>query len=221
MTGSLKEKHPGVWRIILTTGYARDSETGKVKQRQQWSTFRGNKKQAQARVAELLNSVNHGDYVEPTKLTLGEWLTKWLKTIQPPIVRASTHKRYSGAVRNALLKDAIADIPIQKLRPSDLELFYTRVPGSASTKSTYHLIIHRALRKAVRDRLVQVNVASELDGRPKAKRNPSDEAMKCWTVDEARAFLVAAKAAGEQQAALYTLAIETGMPSSTSADFSP
>jgi hypothetical protein len=38
---------------------------------------------------------------------------------------------------------------------------------SASTLTLHHAILHRALREAVKDRLVVVNIASELDGKPR------------------------------------------------------
>ena len=48
--------------------------------------------------------------------------------------------------------------------------------------------------------------------RPRANRNKSDEAREhAWSATEAAAFLDAAKAAGAQSAAFYTLALSTGM----------
>jgi integrase len=75
----------------------------------------------------------------------------------------------------------------------------------------HHTVIRRALRKAMRDRLVSVNVASDLDGRPRRQRGQSEEARDhCWTPAEAQAFLATAKAAGPQPAALYALALDSG-----------
>ena len=75
----------------------------------------------------------------------------------------------------------------------------------------HHVILHRALRKAVKDKLITVNPASDLDGKPRHRRDYDVEARKhCWTAAESRAFLAAAKAAGPQPAAFYALALDSG-----------
>jgi integrase len=53
-------------------------------------------------------------------------------------------------------------------------------------------------------------VASLVVGKPRAKEGNEDVLQNCWEAEEAREFLDAAKAAGPQPAAFYTLAIETG-----------
>jgi integrase len=63
----------------------------------------------------------------------------------------------------------------------------------------------------VRQGLVTRNVASLVDGRPRAKGTREDAKAHCWTLDEARTFLAAAKNAGPQLAAFFALALDSGM----------
>jgi integrase len=173
-------------------------------------TFRGSRKQAETKLTELLGAAEGGTFVEPAKVTLITWLREWL-TASAPQWQPATHVRYQGIVENYISKSALADIPVQRLRPSHLEAYYTTALGSASTKTLHHTVIRRALRTAVRDRLVAVNVASDLDGRPRRERSKSEAARtNCWTGAEAQAFLVAAKASGPQNAAFYALALDSG-----------
>ena len=74
----------------------------------------------------------------------------------------------------------------------------------------HHAILHRALRKAVKDRLIPINVAADLDGKPRRERVSEDARQHAWTAAEASAFLKVAKAAGTQPAAFYSLALDTG-----------
>jgi integrase len=75
----------------------------------------------------------------------------------------------------------------------------------------HHAILHRALRKAAKDKLIPVNPALDLDGKPRRSRTSSDEARQhAWTATEARAFLAVAKEAGAQPAAFYATALDTG-----------
>src|SRR5688500_7326025 len=100
MTGSMKEKRPGVWRLIVTRGYETDPATGKVKQLQSWSTFKGTKRKAQAKLNELIGSVQSGTFVEPTRMTVIDWLREWLKVSVTPTARPGTVTRYRGIIEN-------------------------------------------------------------------------------------------------------------------------
>jgi integrase len=101
---------------------------------------------------------------------------------------------------------------LQKIRPSHIEQYYAEAKVSASTLTLHHAILHRALRKAVKDHLLPLNPAVDLDGKPRrSKDKPSKDAQQhAWTAAEARAFLAAAKDAGPQPAAFYGLALDSG-----------
>jgi integrase len=98
----------------------------------------------------------------------------------------------------------------------DLEAFYATLtsgarPLSASSISVLHAVVHRALKTAVRDKLVSANVAAAVDERPRKSKDAGLDARRhCWSADEARAALKAAKEAGTQAEAFFTLAIDTG-----------
>ncbi len=50
------------------------------KWRQKWlSTGARTKKEAQASLTEVLHQINTGTYVSPSKLTVGDYLTQWLR----------------------------------------------------------------------------------------------------------------------------------------------
>src|SRR4030095_13562298 len=99
----------------------------------------------------------------------------------------------------------MAKVRLQKLRPTHLEQYYAAATVSASTLMLHHAILHQALRKATKDRLIPMNPAADLDHRPRRPREKvSEDAQKhVWTAIEARAFLLAAKDAGPQPGAFY------------------
>ncbi len=197
--------------MILDLGYVTDPATGKLQRKQKWITFRGTKKQAGERLTEWVRSANRGEFVEPSKMTLGVWLTDWLdKAVKPPLRRPATYARYKGIVENHILKSALASIPLQKLRGSDIERYYADSHAAPATLAVHHAVLHRALRKAVKDRLLTVNVASDLDGRPKPSKTGEDARQHAWTAQEARTFLATAKTSGPQAGAFYALALDTG-----------
>lgn len=210
MRGSIWTVEDGVHRLRVDIGI--NPNTGK--RRQQMHTFRGTRKEAEKRLRDLCSSLDEGSYVEPTKMTLGAWLTEWLQSSVKPRVRTATYVRYEGIIDKALLKASIAGLPLQKIRPSHLEAYYAEASKklSASTLTLHHAILHRALRKAVRDRLIASNPARDLEGKPRRSHSKGENARQhCWSVAEAQRFLTAAKNAGEQAAAFYSLALDSGM----------
>jgi integrase len=212
MRGSITQRYKGSWSIILDLGYEPDARNpGKLRRKQKWITFRGTHKDAEKRLNDLVGNVNHGQFVEPSKITLGKWLADWLEASLKPRARASTYVRYKGIIENNIAKATIASIPLQKLQPTHIEAYYAAAKVSASTLTLHHAILHRALRKAAKDRLIPTNPASDLDGKPRVTRESRDDARKhAWTADEARVFLATAKAARPQPAAFYALAIDSG-----------
>ncbi|NPV54822.1 MAG: Arm DNA-binding domain-containing protein [Firmicutes bacterium] len=74
MRGSVVKYGAG-YSIIFDMG--RDPVTGKRKQKR-ISGFT-TKKEAEAELAKYVAEVERGTYLDPGKLTVGEWLREWLK----------------------------------------------------------------------------------------------------------------------------------------------
>ena len=143
-------------------------------------------------------------------MTVGEWLDEWLTKIVKPAKRPSTHKAYKYIVDGSLTP-ALGMIPLQRLKPADLQRYSAeRAHLSAATLRLHHAIMCGALKSAVKNGLITRNVASLVDGLPKIERSADDMAANVWSVDEARAFLTAAKKAGHRAAAFYAIALDSG-----------
>ena len=121
MKGSLKQRSEGSWTIILPLG--RDPVTGK--KRQKWHTVNGNKKQAQTELNRLLHELQTGSYTEPAKLTVKDFLGKWLADCAKVNVGAKTFERYSGIVRDHLVPE-LGSIALQKLQPLHVQSCYSK-----------------------------------------------------------------------------------------------
>lgn len=210
MRGTIRKRYSGSWSLILDLGYVTDMQTGLRKRRQKWVTVRGTKKDAEAQLNELVRAANRGEFVERSKFTTGEWLREWLdKAIRPPAKRASTYRVYSHVIEDRLIP-AIGSIRLQELKAADLKRYYTETRLSSSTLAQHHAIVHGALKAAVLEGLVTRNVASLVIGKPQIRRDHDSVGKNCWEPEEARAFLVAARAAGPQPGALYALALDSG-----------
>jgi integrase len=167
------------------------------------------KNEAQQLLTDTLAAIQGGVFREPSKVTLGQFLTeRWLPAREVAL-RPSTYASYRGLVERHVLPE-IGHVQIQQLTPDQLDRFYSRLVArdlAPKTVRNVHVLIHRALRDAVRKNLVPRNVADAADP-PKLNRADREE-MKTWTPEQLRQFF--GGIAHHRLAAAYVLGATTGM----------
>jgi len=201
MKGSIARKG-GAYYAVLSMGY--DPVTGKRVQK--WIPVDGNKKQREARLAELIHQIDTGAFVAPGKATLAEFLERWLNDYARPSLSPRGFERYRDIIRAHLIPD-IGSIPLTQLRPEHLQRHYTAKLNdgySAGTVRYHHAVLHVALQTAVKWGMVNRNVADAVDP-PKAHHRE----MQTWDEDDVNRFLEAAK--DSPYYALFYIALFTGM----------
>jgi len=75
-TGGLDQRGEFSWRL-------RYRVDGKVHTK----SVRGTKKEAQTELTRLLHSADTGEHVEPSKMTVGQWIEEWLDAGAPGKLR--------------------------------------------------------------------------------------------------------------------------------------
>jgi integrase len=141
------------------------------------------------------------------KMTVGEYLDRWLSDSVKGTVRTSTYERNEEIVR-LHIKPSLGRVGLKKLTPAHVRGLYRERLDSGLAPATVrriHSTLHKALSQAVSDGIVPRNAAHV-----KAPR-PAPEEIRPLSEDEARAFLDAARQSGERFEALYVLAITTGL----------
>ena len=154
------------------------------------------KREAKAAEAEALRRIRDGVLVEPSRLTVGAYLTElWLPSMASQ-VRATTLGGYRHNVR-AYIVPRLGDILLQRLSTARVGAFYGELvasggqkgrPLSPKTVRYVHTTLRRALRDAVADGLVVRNVAAQ--ARPPRARLVE---MHTWTAAEVGAFLASVR----------------------------
>jgi integrase len=194
------------WAYVVDVG--RDPATGRRQQRTKGG-FR-TKREAERALAEVVRALGEGTYVARDPQTLGEWVERWLETMEPKI-RSSTLRDYANGL--ARVVDRLGHVPLQSLRPLDIEELYAallrdghRYGGGLAPKTVrnVHIALRRSLADALRFGLVQRNVAT-LVTPPALIRAELDT----WTAEEVRQFL--ASVGSDRLAAAYRLLATTGM----------
>lgn len=67
---------------------------------------------------EQLVDISKGQYIEPSNLTLGEWLIEWLQLYSKDNVRQRTYERYLSLAKHC---EPISKMKLQALRPSHFQ----------------------------------------------------------------------------------------------------
>lgn len=165
-----------------------------------------------AMVAKAIRERDQGLAHVPATQNVEAYLTSWLQTQRPPVLRESTWLRYRLFVEHDILP-SLGRISLIRLSAQQVSALYAERLASGQSGTTVrhlHMVLHRALGQAVRLGLLQRNVCDLVDP-PRARRVE----MQTWTREEAEVFLATALHAREEGRdrlyALYVLAVRLGM----------
>jgi integrase len=211
MRGSIRKRGEDRFLLVLEFGYQPDPATGRPKRIQKYETFRGTLREAETRLNKLVREVQDGSYIEPDKRTVGQWLDEWVDlAIKPPFKTQRAYDTYKSVI--ALhLRPSLGHYRVQALRAIHIEAFLaSKAKLAPATLEKIFVVLSSALKAAERNRLVGRNEAAFVSNKPHAPEQSAAD-RNCWTAEDAASFLVAAKAAGPQAAALWTLALDSGM----------
>jgi integrase len=148
-----------------------------------------------------------------SKVKVEEWLDSWLSDCLQPLVDAgklahSTYVRYEGIV-NRHLKPALGHRKLKDLTRPEIRRLYAEKGKTLSHRSVdyIHVTLQMALSQAVRDDLINRNVAE--GERPRSSRQRRSDDAKALSSKQVRALLVAAR--DTRNEALYVVAVHTGL----------
>lgn len=211
MKGSKTKRGENSWLIRIYAGI--DSSTGKQKYIQE--TVCGNEKTADARIAEVITLLNKGDWVDPSKLTFGEFMEQWLDSYVKTSTSEGTFEWYNGLVENHIKTSPISRITVVKLSALDIQNFIAKKTSdkkmtdknkklAPKTVREILAMIKLALKFACIWRIIKDNPAQYVVP-PKIPRPKTRE----LTIEQTEKFLMVAQE--DKYYLIYLLAIYTGM----------
>lgn len=202
-------KRGDTWSYVIRVP---DPATGKTKPK--WVGGFPTRKAAKEARDAARHQVHRGQYTEPSRLTLGDWLQQWLDTRTNQ--RPSTLDSYRRLVRLYVLPYPIAHTRLQALAPTMLSEHWRKVSASGSVKGGptsprtvryAHSVVRKAVNDAVGEHLQAAPAWSKVQLPRQAASNGGDP--EAWAPDELRAFLGAT--AGQRLHPLWVLMAHTGM----------
>ena len=207
MRGSVR-KRGSTWTWYLDV----DPNPLTGRRRQQTKGGFKTRKECEAALRQAIADQHDGTLAKPSQRTIASFLVdEWLPAVKPKL-RASTWASYRTNT-NAHVVPVLGEVKLQGLTPVQLNLFYAhllesgrRRGGGLSPKTVrnIHVMLHRALKDAVRWGYLPRNVAVAVD--PPVGRSAE---RHVWTPDQLGAFLEHVRA--DRLYALWLLVATTGM----------
>jgi integrase len=209
--GHIRQRGPQRWELKFDLG--RDPASGKRLSR--YVNFNGTKREAQAELTRLLSRKAEGTYIDPTKMTVREYLEHWLAVDIDRRVARKTAVRHRQLVQRQI-SPRLGHVPMRKLTPVHIEAFEAELQRSgyvkgrkagqgltAQTVLHVHRTLSQALAHAVATGVLFKNPAEQV----KPPRPPRRE-IAILTKAEVATLL---KAAGEQLYLPVLVGVTTGM----------
>ena len=158
------------WEGRVTVGV--DPGTGKQKQK---SVTGQTQKEVRLKMQALIRDVDSGNYKEPCKLTVAQWLDMWTKEYLGNLKRLTQEQYNIQCTR--YLKPGLGAMKLAALNTHIIQQFINslcngeRAELSAKTVKNIHGVLHKALNQAVENEYVTHNPASACK-LPKVKKPP-------------------------------------------------
>ena len=207
MKGTIARKGNRYYPVI---DLGKDPISGK--RRRKWHGGHDRKRDAQKTLNEILSRIQSGEYVEPNRKTLSEFLLGWLDTRRESVA-PTTHANYTHQI-NSYVIPHLGHRKLQDVTALELSDFYALLltsgrrqsSGGLSAKSVLnvHRVVSKAMADALRWNLITRNPATHAEV-PKAQRRE----MNIWSADQVKAFLTVEK--DTREFPIWVVASTTGM----------
>ena len=211
--GNIRKRKDGRWEGRYTAGY--DEKTGKriIK-----SVLGKTQAEVKEKLAKAVAEAEAVDVRRADEYTLGTWLQTWYELYAKPHLRFSTAEYYRRGIELHIVP-RIGDIPLKKLAGRDLQWLYKdlqehgrlreaqkgKQPGlSDSTIRGIHTMLHNALDRAVKERLIVRNPADDCIP-PKIPKHE----MRILLPEQIKSYLTAADQRGVLP--MFYLELSTGL----------
>lgn len=143
-----------------------------------YRTVRGTKKDAQRELRQILIELDGGLSVDSQKMTVAQFLRRWLLDYARQSVSAKTLERYEDIIRNHLIP-VFGSSQLKDLHPLHIQAAYTKWLASGrkdgkgglspQTVKHHHRLLFQVMKKAVQWRLLARNPVEDVDP-PKVQR---------------------------------------------------
>jgi integrase len=162
--GTIRKRSDGRWEARIIIGHKNDGSP------MYKSAFAKTQKSALKQLHQLLDLYRDVDLTEECRMTLGEWMDKWLDEYMIFTIKENTIKGYRSQIDHQI-KPFIGHKQLASLTTADIQKFYNKIKKegrvhphpihghvlSDSMVRKIHMMLHEAMEVAVRERYIVRN----------------------------------------------------------------
>ena len=154
--GMVRKRDDGRWEGRIVVGHKENGD----------SIFRyvyaPTQKELSAKLRQHIDRYRGADLTERSRMTLSEWLDKWLETLADTL-RPNTLRNYHSYIENHI-RPGLGDKPLARITPKDVQRFYEKLSDSlaSGTVRRIHTTLHGALKAAQRAHLIASNPTEQI-----------------------------------------------------------
>jgi len=162
-------------------------------------------KEVAAKIKEFTKNKDAGLIMDADKMTLGQWLTQWLKAYKKPSLEVTSYANYEQQVNQHIIPE-LGGISLKKLQRIRVQEFFNQkgVDLSPSTLALIKAILVNALKMAVIDGYIVKSPAMSI-------KLPTIKAKDVKPLDKEEIGKLLETARAQRIYSMIYLAIHTGM----------
>ena len=184
MKGTIRRRGKNSWELRFDLPHGPDG-----KRRRQHVNVKGKKADAERKLRDTLASLDRGLPLDSRKVTVRDYMDRWLRDYAVPHTRPRTSERYASDIR-LHISPSIGHLQLAQLRPADIQELEARLLDRGKSRRSVkhvHVVLKQALKHAARWGLIHYNPAEAVDP-PKG----SVHEIQPPNVEQVRAILVLA-----------------------------
>ena len=203
--GNIRKRSNGSWEARYTIGI--DNKTGKQIQK---SVYGKTQKEVRQKLSKIISELDEGTYIEPSKMTLSEWLDIWTRDYLGGVAE-STAFQYRRKIE-LYIRPALGKVKLCNLDTNMIQRMYNELGSEHDGKSglspktikDINGVMHKILQQALLLNYIRINPANAcvLPKRVKPEIHPLND-------KQLNQFLAAIK--GHVHERLYLVFLFTGM----------
>ena len=162
--GTIRKRSDGRWEARIIIGHKNDGSP------MYKSAFAKTQRSALKELHQLLDLYRDVDLTEECRMTLGEWMDKWMDEYMIFTIKENTIKGYRSQIDHQI-KPFIGHKQLASLTTADIQKFYNKIKKegrvhphpihghvlSDSMVRKIHMMLHEAMEVAVRERYIVRN----------------------------------------------------------------
>lgn len=197
--GNIRQRKDGTWEARYSLGV--DSRGKPIRK----SIYSKSRTELSKRLTKILNDINMNTYIDPSKVTVEEWIETWLRDYKENSVSTKTFNSYKQQLDLYIIPH-LGYVYLKDLRPEQVQATFNKMKGLSERTIKYtKTVFNMCMKRAKINKLIPENPCEYIEP-PKGK---TKKEVIVFTEEEQIEFLNAID--GHQYQVAFLMLISTGL----------